>query len=236
MPTGALAADRARALEITSVSRETAERLDRFVALLLAWQRTTNLIADSTVPRLWTRHIADSLQLLDLAPGARIWIDIGSGGGFPGLVIACALAQESGRESGRESAGENGVVVHLIESNAKKAAFLREVVRELGLPAKVHAERVEAFTPKFATPRFVGHADVVCARAVSELKPLLDLCFPLLDRTGAIGLFPKGRSAQIELGEASKFWKMRAKVVPSRTDPEGRIVVIRGLERSPVAP
>src|SRR5262249_32624900 len=151
---GALAADRARAFEITPVSRETAERLDRFVALLLAWQRTTNLIAQSTVPCLWTRHIADSLQLIGLAPFALAWIDIGSGGGFPGLVIACALPCDA------------GAVVHLIESNAKKAAFLREVARELELPAKVHPERLEAFTPKFG-----GHADAICARAVSPLKP-----------------------------------------------------------------
>ena len=215
----ALAADRARALEITPVSRETAGRLDRFAALLLAWQRTTNLIAESTVPTLWTRHIADSLQLLDLAPAARAWIDIGSGGGFPGLVIACALPCDA------------GAVVHLIESNAKKAAFLREVARELDLPAKVHAERAEAFIPKF-----VGPTDVVCARAVSSLKPLLEQCFPLLDKTAAMGLFPKGRRAQVELAEASKFWKMRAKVVASRTDPTGRIIVIEGLERPATAP
>jgi 16S rRNA (guanine527-N7)-methyltransferase len=214
-----LAADRARALEITPVSRETAERLDRFVALLLAWQRTTNLIAASTVPRLWTRHIADSLQLIDLAPSARAWIDIGSGGGFPGLVIACALPCDA------------GAVVHLIESNAKKTAFLREVARELDLPAKVHPERLEAFTPKFA-----NHADAVCARAVSPLNPLLGLTFPLLQKTGALGLFPKGRSAQLEFAQASKFWKMHAKVVASRTDPAGRIIVIQGLERRRAAP
>ena len=215
----ALTADRARALEFTPVSRETAERLDRFVALLLAWQRTTNLIAASTVPCLWTRHIADSVQLIDLAPSARAWIDIGSGGGFPGLVIACALGSQA------------GVAVHLIESNAKKAAFLREVARELELPVKVHPERLEAFTPKFGNP-----ADAVCARAVSPLKPLLDLCFPVLQKTGAMGLFPKGRSAQLELAQASKFWKMHAKVVASRTDPAGRIIVIQGLERPRAAP
>ena len=89
-----LLADRARALALTPVSRETSERLDRFVELLLSWQRRTNLIAPSTVSRLWTRHIADSLQLLDLAPQARIWADLGSGAGFPGLVIATALAGE----------------------------------------------------------------------------------------------------------------------------------------------
>src|SRR5436190_4541692 len=105
-----LAADRARALDLTPVSRETLARLDRFTRLLLQWQKTTNLIGAATIPHLWTRHIADSLQLLALAPSARVWLDLGSGGGFPGLVIACALA------------GERGATVHLIESNAKKAA------------------------------------------------------------------------------------------------------------------
>src|ERR1700704_5018950 len=115
-----LASDRARALALTPVSRETSERLDRFVELLLTWQRTTNLIAASTIPHLWTRHVADSLQLLELAPDARVWIDLGSGGGFPGLVIACALADKP------------GALIHLVESNAKKAAFLREAQRVTG--------------------------------------------------------------------------------------------------------
>src|SRR5262245_34780005 len=106
-------ADRERALALTPVSRETLERLDRFVALLLAWQRTTSLIAPSTVSHLWTRHIADSLQLLDLAPHARVWIDLGAGGGFPGLVIACARA------------GQPGAHVHLLDSHPHTAALLR---------------------------------------------------------------------------------------------------------------
>ncbi len=101
-------ADRERALSLTPVSRETSDRLDRFVDLLLKWQPVTNLIAPSTIPHLWTRHIADSLQIAAIAPDARSWIDLGSGGGFPGVVIACALADEP------------GAVVHLVESNAKK--------------------------------------------------------------------------------------------------------------------
>ena len=125
--------DRAAALALTPVSRETGERLDRFVELLLAWQKTTNLISPSTLPHIWTRHIADSLQLLDLAPDARTWIDLGSGGGFPGIVIACALADQ------------NGAAVHLVESNAKKAAFLREAGRATGAPITVHAMRIEKF-------------------------------------------------------------------------------------------
>jgi 16S rRNA (guanine527-N7)-methyltransferase len=214
-----LAADRAKALELTPVSRETEERLDRFVALLLAWQRTTNLIASSTVARLWTRHIADSLQLLDLAPEARVWIDVGSGGGFPGLVIACALADKAGAS------------VHLVESNAKKAAFLRAAQRATESPAKVHAERMEAFAQHFR-----GGADALTARAVAPLKPLFEITFPLLGTTGAVALFPKGQNAELELSEASKSWKMRATLVVSRTEPTSRIIVIRKLERRAAAP
>src|SRR5437870_3244997 len=215
-----LAADRARALALTPVSRETAERLDRFVELLLRWQRTTNLIASSTTSRLWTRHISDSLQLLDLAPLARAWVDLGSGGGFPGLVIACALA------------GKPGALVHLVESNTKKAAFLREAQRLTEAPASVHAARVEDFAAGFE-----GQADVVTARAVAPLKSLLDQCFPLLGKSGAMGLFPKGQNAELELRQAresrtAKAWTMNATLAPSRTDPAGRIIVIRDVERT----
>src|ERR1700685_1362074 len=123
-----LAADRSRALALTPVSRETLDRLDRFVAILLEWQQRMNLIAPSTEPILWTRHIADSLQLLALAPNARRWADLGSGAGFPGLVLACALADTPGAE------------VHLVESKIKKATFLREAAQVTGAPAIVHAE------------------------------------------------------------------------------------------------
>src|ERR1700733_9741787 len=108
----ALAADKVEALRLTPVSRETEMRLDRYVDLLRLWQAKTNLVAPSTLPNLWTRHIADSLQLLSLAPSARRWVDFGSGGGFPGIVLACALAEMP------------DATVHLIERNAKKAAFL----------------------------------------------------------------------------------------------------------------
>ena len=213
------AADRARALALTPVSRETLERLDRFVALLLAWQRTTNLIAPSTVAHLWTRHIADSLQLLELAPDARTWIDLGSGGGFPGLVIACALA------------GTPGTHVHLIESHGKKAAFLREVQRLTAAPASIHAMRIEEFVTTFEGP-----LDVITARAVAPLKSLFAQGFPLLGKSGAIALFPKGQHAEFELRQARESptvqaWAMDATLVPSRTDPAGRIVVIRNVER-----
>lgn len=208
-----LAADRAHALALTPVSRETSERLDRFVELLLRWQRRTNLIAPSTVSRLWTRHVADSLQLLDLVPQARVWVDLGSGAGFPGLVIATALA------------GEPGAMVHLVESNTKKAAFLREAQRATGAPATVHLQRIEDFAASFQ-----GRLDAVTARAVAPLKSLLDQCFSLLGKSGATGLFPKGQHAELELADAAaqmESWNMRATLAPSRTDPAGRIVVIR---------
>jgi 16S rRNA (guanine527-N7)-methyltransferase len=200
------------------------DRLDRFVGLLLGWQRTTNLIAPSTVSHLWTRHIADSLQLLGLAPDAQVWVDLGTGGGFPGLVVACALA------------GKSGAHVHLIESNAKKAAFLREAQRLTGTPASVHAMRIEDFAANFT-----GRADVVTARAVAPLKSLLDQCFPLLGKSGAIGLFPKGQNAELELTHAReslsmRAWTMNATLVPSRIEPAGRIVVIRNVERRRTTP
>lgn len=211
MPTYDLGADRSRVFALTPVSRETAARLDRFVALLLKWQNITHLIAPSTVPTLWTRHIADSLQLLDLAPQAKIWVDLGTGGGFPGLAIACALYGMTGR------------LVHLVESNAKKAAFLREAVAATQSPAIVHAVRMEKFVESFA-----GRADTVTARAVSPLSLLLGQCLPLL-KQGTLGLFPKGQDVEVELTEASKCWKMVADLVPSRTDPRARIVMIRAL-------
>jgi 16S rRNA (guanine527-N7)-methyltransferase len=207
-----LSSDRARALALAPVSRETETRLDRFVALLLQWQNITHLIAPSTEPILWTRHIADSLQLIDLAPAAETWVDLGTGGGFPGLVIACALYGTPGRQ------------VHLIESNAKKAAFLREAVAATGAPAVVHGKRMEKFVETFGQ-----RADTVTARAVSPLSSLLGQCLPLL-KEGSIGLFPKGQDVEAELTEASKCWRITADLVPSRTDPKARIVRVRALE------
>jgi 16S rRNA (guanine527-N7)-methyltransferase len=209
MPTLDLSRDRARALALTPVSRETEKRLDRFVALLLSWQQTINLIAPSTLPTLWTRHIADSLQLLDLASDAKVWIDMGSGAGFPGLALACALCEKSDR------------VVHLVESNAKKAAFLRTAIAATEAPAHVHAMRMDKFVESFQ-----GRADVVTARAVSPLRLLIGECLPLL-KGGAQGLFPKGQDIEAELTEASKYWTMTADLVPSRTEPHARIVIVR---------
>ncbi len=208
-----LSADRRAALILTPVSRETATRLDRFVGLFLTWQRKVNLVASSTVGTLWTRHIADSLQLVRLAPEATTWLDLGSGGGFPGLVIACVLADTAGRR------------VHLVESNARKAAFLREATRILNLPAVVHCARIEDFVPRWS-----DSADVVVARALAPLSRLLDYASPALKK-GAKGLFPKGQDVEAELTEAAKSWNITAELVPSLTDPKARVVVVRRADR-----
>jgi 16S rRNA (guanine527-N7)-methyltransferase len=204
-------ADRAQtvALNHDSVSRETWARLDAFVALLIERQQRMNLVGASTIPTLWTRHIADSLQLLGLAPQARVWADLGSGAGFPGLVIACALA------------GETGAQVHLVESIRKKAEFLRDSVAALGLPAIVHHQRIEDFA-RANTVAF----DVVTARALAPLDKLLGYANPLL-KTGALALFPKGQDVEAELTLASKSWSIEADLVPSKTDPHGRILRVR---------
>lgn len=207
--------DRARALSLIPVSRETTAHLDRFVDLLLAWQAKTNLIAPSTIPHLWTRHVADSLQLLALAPGARRWIDLGTGGGFPGVVIACALA------------GQPGTSVRLIDSHARRAAFLREVIRKLALPAIVHCQRIEDFISGNVEP-----CEVITARALAPLSRLAALIHPLI-APGTKALLLKGQDVEAELTEASKYWIIDADLVQSRTDPHGRIVVIRALEPRP---
>ena len=205
----ALADDRERAvaLNVAPVSRETWARLDVFIDLLLKWQRTTNLIAPSTIPTIWTRHVADSLQLLPLAPDGAHWVDLGSGGGFPGVVIACALAERPHRR------------IDLVESNQKKARFLSQVIRLTEVPAVVHATRIEDFVVD-------GSVDVATARAVAPLDRLLGLANPLL-KTGAVGLFPKGQDVEVELTEAAKSWTIDAELIPSKTDPRGRILRIR---------
>lgn len=206
-----LSADKNHARTLARVSRETEKRLEIFVDLLLGWQKKTNLVAPSTLHELWTRHIADSLQLLPLAPEARLWVDFGSGGGFPGIPIACALA------------GQTGANVHLIESNGKKAAFLREAVRATGAPAVVHQERTEKFGESCAEA-----VQVVTARALAPLKILCDQAFPLISR-GAVGLFLKGQDVDVELTDAAKYWRLEASKVPSKTNPRSSIVVVRGL-------
>jgi 16S rRNA (guanine527-N7)-methyltransferase len=212
-PPAALASDKAAALALTPVSRETEARLDRYVALLLEWQAKTNLVAPSTLSHLWTRHIADSLQLRALAPMAKVWIDLGSGGGFPGVVLACALAETPGAE------------VHLVERIAKKAAFLREAIRVTGSPGAVHLADIGD-----TVERFAAAVDCVTARAVAPLHQLIGFAEPLVKR-GAKALFLKGQDVEAELTEATKYWKIEPKLHSSRTGGHGWIVELDHIER-----
>lgn len=193
------------------VSRETLTRLHAFRALLLHWTARINLIAPSTRDRIWQRHIADSEQLWRLAPLApRSWLDLGSGGGLPGLVVAILA---------REEAPELRVV--LVESDRRKAAFLRQAAQQLDLPAKVLAERIE----RVALPP----QDVISARALAPLEKLLGLAHRFRHENTVL-LFPKGRQALSELTEARRHWHIEAEVVPSRTDDDGAILRIFEVE------
>lgn len=208
-----LATDRDAALALTPVSRETRARLDRYIDLLLDWRSRMNLVAASTLPQLWTRHVADSLQLLALAPAARIWVDLGAGAGFPGLAIACALADTP------------GAAVHLVESIGKKAAFLNAVIAATGVPATVHHMRIEDFVKRGAV-----RPDIVTARALAPLDRLFELAAPLL-KSGAQALFLKGQDVEAELTQAAKYWTIQASLVPSLTSPAGRVLVVRSIAR-----
>src|SRR6201995_2335911 len=191
--------DKAAALALTSVSPETEARLDAYVDLLLQWQAKTNLIASSTLPNLWTRHISDSLQLLTLAPDAKTWVDLGSGGGFPGVVLACALAETP------------GAMVHLVERNAKKAAFLREALRITGAAGTVHLADIGDYVDSVA-----GAIDCVTARAVAPLHQLVGYAEPLVGK-GAKALFLKGQDVEAELTEATKYWNIKQNLHSSLT-------------------
>jgi 16S rRNA (guanine527-N7)-methyltransferase len=204
--------DKAAALKLTPVSRETEKRLDAYVDLLVQWQAKTNLVASSTLPNLWTRHISDSLQLLALAPSAKIWVDLGSGGGFPGLVLACALA------------GSPGAMVHLVERNAKKAAFLREALRITGAAGTVHLADIGDSVDSLSGP-----VDCITARAVAPLHQLVGFAEPLVGR-GAKALFLKGQDVEAELTEATKYWKLTPRLHPSLTG-QGWIVELDRIER-----
>lgn len=193
------------------VSRETFGRLDVLATELSRWQGIKNLVGPSTLSQVWDRHIADSLQLLDMNPDARHWLDLGSGAGFPGLVVALAGV-------------ERGLTVSLVESNDRKCAFLRHVARLAGVKVTVHAERLET-----VVPGYVGKADVVSARALAPLSQLLALTEPLL-KAGTTGVFPKGKEAASELTEAEKRWHFQLEILPSRTDSDARVLRIASLE------
>jgi 16S rRNA (guanine527-N7)-methyltransferase len=197
-----------------AVSRETLNRLICYENLLRQWQKAVNLVAPQTLTEVWHRHFADSAQLLPLIPaGARTLVDLGSGGGFPGLVLAILLKER-----------RSPVRVTLIESDSRKAAFLREVVRQAGTPVDILSTRIE--NPE--TQRKVGEVDVVTVRALAPLSRLLWLAAPFF-APQTVGLFLKGRDIHGEIDEARVSWRFDVELVESLTDAEGRIAVVRNV-------
>ena len=184
--------------------------LQRFIDRLTEANAVMNLIGPDTLPDIWSRHIRDSAQLLDLAPDARMWADLGAGAGFPGIVLAIMLKREQKSH------------VWLIDSLGKRCRFLQEVVDALSLRATVNNGRAEDN---------VVTVEVVTARAVAPMDKLLGYAQPYLQR-GAQGLFLKGEKAEAELIEARKVWHFDSHLSVSRSDPRGRIVSVRSLRRA----
>jgi 16S rRNA (guanine527-N7)-methyltransferase len=190
------------------VSRETTERLTAYVDLLLTWNRKINLIGRADEALVWQRHIEDGLQLVPLVPAqAHAAIDLGSGGGLPGLVLAIAT----------------GLRYDLVEADQRKAAFLREAARVTGASVAVHAVRIEDAR--------IPPADLITARALAPLRHLLALAFPFIAPDG-VALFPKGAAAEQELTDARREWNMRVERIPSRTHPAGVILKLSEVERA----
>lgn len=186
--------------------------LERFVRLLAEWRRVHNLVGASTLAHVWTRHVADSLQLMEHAPaGWREWVDLGSGAGFPGLVVAIASKACAERH------------VTLVESTAKKSAFLRAAIRETGVNASVAAERIESHAKGFGR-----RADIVSARALAPLPALVALS-EAYAHEGTLMLFPKGKEHVQEIEAASHRWSFDVIDFKSVTDSNGRILAIRNL-------
>jgi 16S rRNA (guanine527-N7)-methyltransferase len=204
--------DRTAALAFIGADSRMEARLDTYVDLLARWRKATNLMSESAFSQVWARHIADSAQLLAFAPLARRWVDLGSGAGFPGIVIAVQLGEIQGAE------------VHCIESDQRKCAFLRAVARATAVPAHIHAARIETLDPTMLKP---VHA--VTARALAPLPDLLALARPWLTR-GAVGIFPRGRSeALTEPFSASSEYQLES--LPSKLDRDARIVRVAVADR-----
>ena len=211
---------------VFGVSRETVDKLVTYATLLKQWQKTINLVSPGTLDTLWQRHMADSAQLLALAPpDARTWVDLGSGAGFPGLVLAILLRERPGAR------------MTLVESDARKVAFLREVVRQTGLGTTVAAANSQAVAVDICHARIetasthdrVRPVDVVTARALAPLPKLLGLCQPFAGPS-TVCLLLKGREASTEVAEARAHWQFDCDLVPSLTEPDARIAVISKLQ------
>jgi 16S rRNA (guanine527-N7)-methyltransferase len=212
-----LARDRAAALALFPLPSETEQRLAIYADLLVKWQKTINLVAASTLPHIWTRHFADSLQVQAAAPAARLWLDLGSGAGFPGLVTAIRLA------------GEPRAKVHLIESDQRKCAFLREVSRETGAPVVIHADRIERIVEEISEP-----VEAVSARALAPLPDLIAYSTRFLQK-GAVGLFLKGQGVGAELTDSTMLSRYDISTRNSVTSSLGRLVTVREKSASAFA-
>ncbi len=196
---------------LIDVSRETAERFETYIRLLRRWQPVQNLIAQATLDIIWRRHVADSVQTHLALPDTHRWIDFGSGAGFPGLVTAILLADQPGS------------VVHLIESNQRKAAFLRTVIRETGIPAQVHPGRIEDVTSNWHAP-----IDGISARALASLDVLCGHAHEFV-LMGAKAVFHKGRDYHRELEEAAHNWTLDLIKKDSQVDAEGCLLIINRI-------
>jgi 16S rRNA (guanine527-N7)-methyltransferase len=221
------------------VSREAIARLECYAALLRQWQRAVNLVAASTLDDIWHRHFADSAQLLPLVGRAQSLVDLGSGGGFPGLVLAILWADvavtaapaKAGASPdplpGETTADPTGLRgVRLVESNARKAAFLAEVIARTGIGPRIAVDILSKRAEAAATQATLRRAEVITARAVAPLDRLLGLAAPLFS-PGSVGVFLKGRDAAAELEIAQQMWNFQVEMLPSRTVSDGHIVVIR---------
>jgi 16S rRNA (guanine527-N7)-methyltransferase len=195
-----------------SVSRETFDRLLAFEAVFRRWAARINLVAPSTLADLWARHILDSAQLGRIKPTATTWVDIGSGGGFPGAIVALLLKERQGAS------------IDLVESNRKKAAFLQTSLAQFDVPARVHARRIED------TYAVVHKPEIVTARALAPLGTLLALAEPWLTE-GATGLFHKGREYPAEIRESADAWKYDLVEHKSLIDPDSVILEVSNLAR-----
>lgn len=191
------------------VSRETLARLTRFAELLVHWNSRINLVSPSTIPDLWHRHLVDSAQIWALArPHGGTLIDLGSGAGFPGLVIAIM-------------GGSDSFDIHLVESDSRKCAFLAAVKREFSLELTIHRQRIEIAE--------LPPANVITARALAPLHKLLVYTSRLRARNGT-AFFPKGRNFEKELDEAHRLWNFDYTLHPSMTDPEAAVVEIGAID------
>jgi 16S rRNA (guanine527-N7)-methyltransferase len=195
------------------VSRETFERLEAFEVVFRRWASRINLVAPSTLNDVWGRHILDSAQLLPLAEDSRRWVDIGSGGGFPGAVLAILL----------EDRPDSSIV--LIESNGKKSSFLRNALSELAPRARIVPERAEVVIANEKAP------DIITARAVASLADLLSLTEPWL-MAGARALFHKGRDYRAEVKLAGDTWNLDLVEHESAIDTQSVILDIRQIRRA----